>query len=193
MEARTERLAAEAGPFASETVKNDFYTLTQPRFSFFSAAGYLAFHKRSCPKLKGLSGITGFARYKDAVRAGHTPCKLCKPTQKLDISCPIPITNQRRNGESVRDLQALCQTQGYPWEREESFFCFSTPVGKWKVDLSSAPYIVYHINLVRTPGNYYCYHRQPRLFLSLADTFAYIKSHDQSLMDRFGHLRAEGE
>lgn len=193
VEARTERLAAADGPFASETERNDFYTLTQPRLAFFCAAGYQAFHKRNCPKLGGLRGITGFARYKDAVRAGHTPCKLCKPTQKLDISCSIPITNQRRAGESASSLQSLCQGQGYPWELAEPYFCFSTPVGMWKIDLSSAPYVVYHINLIRTPGNDHCYHRQPRLFLSLADTFAYIKTHDQKLMDRSGHQRAEGE
>lgn len=166
--------------------REDFYTLTQPRFAFFRAAWFQTFHKRSCQKLHGLNHITGFSCYKDAVRGGYTPCKFCKPTAKLDIDCAIPITNQKRTGESSHDLEVLCHDQGYPYEQDGQFFCFSTPAGKWKIDLSSTPYIVYHINLTRTPGNDWNYHRQPRLFLSLLDAFDYILRHDKKLYDPHG-------
>ncbi len=181
-EARTERFAAAKDSFASETEKNDFYTLTQPRFAFFCGAGYQTFHKRSCQKLRGLSSITGFSRYQDAIRSGHTPCKVCKPTAKLDIACSIPITNRRRAGEAISDLEALCGEQGYTYQIADQCFCFATAVGKWKIDFSTTPYIVYHINLVRDPDGEQLYHRQPRLFLSLLDAFAYIQRHDRQLM-----------
>jgi len=180
-EARRERYLSKKETFASQSEKDDFFTLTQPRFAFFRAAGYQAFHRRNCPKLHGLSGISGFARYADAIRAGHTPCKVCKPTAKLDIECSIPITNQKRKGESVNILASLCEEHGYAYESADHFFCLSTPTGKWKIDVHSAPYIVYHINLVRTPNNEHDYHRQPRLFLSLLDTFSYIHHHDKDL------------
>lgn len=183
-EARTERFTATKDNFKSETEKNDFYTLTQPRFAFFCSAGYQTFHRRNCQKLHGLSNITGFSRYKDAIRSGHTPCKFCKPTAKLDIECSIPITNKRRKGESISDLETLCTEQGYTYEIADQYFCFTTAMGKWKIDFSSNPYIVYHINRVRTPNNEHDYHRQPRLFLSLLDTFEYIQRHDRKLMDR---------
>ena len=182
VQARGERLAGERERFASETEKRDFYTLTQPRFAFFAAAGYQNFHRRNCRKLQGMHNITGFSRSKDALRTGHTPCTLCKPTAKLDIACPIPITNQKRKGESVDDLRGLCQEQGYPIHIKRPFFCFSTPVGRWKIDTSTSPYVIYHINLVRTPDNENYYHRQPRLFLSLLDAFLYIHRHDKNLM-----------
>ena len=46
--------------------------------------------------------------------------------------------------------------------------------------LNAKPVDVYHINLVRTPGNEQ-YHRQERLFLSLQDSLSYIISHERSL------------
>lgn len=38
-----------------------------------------------------------------------------------------------------------------------------------------------HISLFSTPGGTQHYHVQPRLFLSLRDTFAYIIKHDRQL------------
>lgn len=182
-EARSERLAT-SNHFQSVTEKNDFYTLTQPRFAFFSGSGYQSFHQRNCPKLRELTDITGYSHYKDAVRTGHSPCKLCKPTAKLDIAFPIPITNQKREGESTKLLEQLCAEHGYPCETTDEYFCFSTPVGHWKIDFLSSPYIAYHINRIQTPDNKHYYHRQPRLFLSLQDTFEYIQRHDQALLTR---------
>jgi len=183
-EARTERLGAQTSTFQSSAEKDDFYTLTQPRFAFFCGAGYQTFHKRNCQKLHGLTNITGFSKYKDAIRFGHTPCKLCKPTSKLDIEYSIPITNKKRKGETIKDLESLCAEQGYSFEISDQYFCFVTSVGRWKIDCSSSPYIVYHINRARTPNNEYNYHRQPRLFLSLLDTFDYIQRHDKKLQER---------
>lgn len=184
VEARGERLATNITDFKTATEKNDFFTLTQPRFAFFHAAGYQSFHQRNCKKLQGLTNITGFARYRDAVRGGHTPCKYCKPTAKQDIKCAISITNKKRKGETINELQARCVEHGFPCELQQQFFYFSTPVGKWKIDVSAHPYIVYHINRVKAPHNEYDYHRQPRLFLSLADTFEYIRRHDKHLLDK---------
>lgn len=121
--------------------------------------------------------------YKDAIRSGHTPCKFCKPTPKLDIEYSIPITNKKRKGETIKDLESLCAEQGYSYESADQYFCFVTPVGRWKIDCSSSPYIVYHINRARTPNNEHDYHRQPRLFLSLLDTFEYIQRHDKKLQE----------
>lgn len=186
VEARGERLAGENTEFNTQTERDDFFTLTQPKYAFFSAAGYMAFHRRNCGKLQGLTNITGFARYKDAVRAGHTPCKYCKPTAKDDIQCSIPITNKKRKDESINDLRQLCAEKGYAYEMRDQYFYFVTPVGRWKIDVSAHPYIVYHINRVMAPHNEHDYHKQPRLFLSLADTFWYIQRHDKDLMSRVG-------
>ncbi len=182
--ARGERLTVNPTDFKTETEKNDFFTLTQPRFAFFSAAGYQSFHQRNCKRLQGLTNISGFSRYRSAVRAGYTPCKYCKPTEKQDIKCAISITNTKRKGETIKDLQVRCEEHGFPCELQDQFFYFSTPVGKWKINVSAQPYTVYHINRVKAPHNEYDYHRQPRLFLSLADTFYYIQRHDQHLLDK---------
>jgi len=184
LQARGERFSTSKNCFKSDAERKDFYTLTHTGFAFFSAAGYQTFHRRNCRKLHGLSGITGFSRYKDALHTGRTPCKICKPTAKHDIQYPVPITSKKRRDESPSDIAALCSSHGYPYEIENQFFCFTTPVGKWKINISSSPYVVYHINLIRTPDNDRIYHRQPRLFLSLADTFSYIHHHDKQLQDR---------
>lgn len=181
--AQNERYAREHDAFESKTERDDFYTLTQPRFAFWAAAGYANFHTRDCRKLQGLTNLKGFSRYKDAVRSGHTPCKCCKPTAKMDIVCSLPITSRKRSDESIKDLQALCQEYHYPSSFENGEFSFSTPVGKWKIDTTSRPYIIYHINLIRTPYTSF-YHRQPRMFLSMLDCMAYVRRHDTELHER---------
>lgn len=164
----------------TETEKNDAYTLTQPRFAFWVGQGYQTFHLRSCPKLKEVSNLRGFGTYKDAVRAGFTPCRKCKPTAKHDVVYSIPIKSHIRENEKIEDLETLCIDAGYSYHRESAFFCLETPVGKWKIDVSTAPIKLYHINLVKTPGARR-YHEQPRLFLSFIDAFDYIKRHDDGL------------
>lgn len=190
IQARDERFARANKEFKSQTEKDDFYTLTQTRFAFWAAAGYATFHRRECRKLKGLSNLRGFSRYKDAIRSGHTPCKYCKPNAKQDIVCPIPINNRKRADECVGDLETLCNEHGYPFQFENGMFLFSTPVGKWKINTMQKPYTVEHINLVTRPGNEFYYHRQPRLFLSLLDTFEYIHRHDKDLAAKTSGLIA---
>ena len=161
----------------------DLLTLTQPGYAFWAAAGYQTFHRRDCRKLKGLSNLKGFSRFQDASRAGYTPCKLCKPTKKQDMIYSIPITSQKRQDESVQDLVALCEENQFTYSREAGYFTIRTPLGRWRIHLKCNPIAVDHINLTTTPDNPLLYHRQPRLFLSLADTFAYIKRHDRKLLE----------
>lgn len=61
-----------------------------------------------------------------------------------------------------------------------------TMVGRWKIDASTRPVRLAHINLVREPENTEDYHVQPRLFLSLRDTFDYILRHDYALIKEAG-------
>lgn len=188
--AREERFSRKNTDFKSDTERDDFYTLTQTRYAFWAGAGYATFHRRECRKLQGLSNIRGFSRYKEAIRSGYTPCKCCKPNPKQDIVCPVPMNSRKRDDESVLDLEALCKEHDYPYLNEGDFFIFSTPVGKWKVRVGLKPYVVDHINLVSTPGNEFNYHRQPRLFLSLLDTFDYIFHHDTELETRLNNRKS---
>lgn len=181
IQAKNERFSKNRDDFSSSIEKNDFYTLTQPRFGFFASTGYSTFHLRNCQKLKGRSHVKGFATYKDAIRSGYQPCKYCKPSNKNDITCSVPITSRYRTGESTANLESLCAQFGYDFSCENSVFCLNTPAGKWKVDTSISPYVIQHINLAMTPDETE-YHRQPRLFLSLSDVFWYIHRHDAKLM-----------
>ena len=175
----------DSAPLDSMTVQEraDLYTLTQPRYAFWAAAGYQTFHLRSCRKMKGLSNLKGFSRFRDAVRAGYTPCKLCKPTKKQDVVYSFPITSRKRNGESIQDLAELCEASQFTYSVEGPYFILRTPLGRWRIHLDSSPIALDHINLTTTPDHPNCYHRQPRLFLSLTDTFDYIKRHDMERLD----------
>lgn len=160
--------------------KEDIYTLTQPRFAFWSACGYQSFHLRSCCKLNGLSNLRGFGTYQDALRAGCTPCRKCRPTPKQNITLSVPITSRVRSDETPEELEAMCSEAGYANHREGAVLCLETPVGKWRIDLSALPVKLEHINLLQTP-NGTKYHEQPKIFLSLIDAFQYIKRHDDTL------------
>lgn len=167
----------------TETEKADIYTLTQPRFAFWVGQGYRNFHTYHCHKLKGLSNLRGFSTYKEAVNAGFTPCKHCKPTKKDDATISIPITNCVRKDEKIDDIIPLCEEAGFTWYKKDEFFYIETSVGKWKIIINSSPVKLEHINLVKTPNEYY-YHEQPRKFLSYADVVEYIKRHDGKLMKK---------
>ena len=192
-QAREDRRAGLSAEGLTEGERDDIFTLTATRYGFWAAAGYRNFHLRGCPKLRDLANIRGFSRYKDAVRAGLTPCKLCRPTPKNDVVYSIPIKSQRRRDESVEDLVALCRQHGYTYEWKKSSFTLWTPVGRWRIDLTSMPIVLDHINLTRVPDNENLYHRQPRLFLSLLDAFQYIQRHDQTLQARRMSPQTEGE
>lgn len=165
----------------TETEINDIYTLTQPGFAFWVGKGYRNFHLHSCGKLQWISNLKGFGTYSDAVRAGYTPCRHCKPTSKHDVKYSIPITSRKRTDDTIEKLEARCREAGYPYCNAGEYFFLETGVGKWKILLKSSPVKLMHINLVRTPNGKH-YHEQPRLFLSLADTFSYIKRHDEELL-----------
>ena len=164
----------------TEQERNDVFTLTQPRFAFWSGQGYRTFHLRTCPKLRELSNLRGFATYKEAVSTGYTPCRKCKPTTKHDVKVSIPITNQVRPDEKIEDLETLCREAGYSHHRDGPYLYLETPVGKWRIHVSESPVKLDHINLVKTP-KINQYHEQPRIFLSFLDAFQYIKRHDKKL------------
>lgn len=163
--------------------RQDEHTLTQTGYAFWAAVGYQTFHLRNCTRLDHISGLRGYARYHDAIRAGLTPCKLCKPTSKHDIRVSVPIYHKERQGESAETLDRLCDAQGYRHRFEAPDYYIETAVGKWRLDTRTHPVDVYHINLVTSPDAV-LYHKQHRLFLSLADTFEYIRRHDSSLMEK---------
>lgn len=164
----------------SETQRKDIITMTQPGYGFLSGYGYKNFHLHSCPKLKELSNLHGYRTYQEALNSGHTPCKICKPTAKHDVLLSVPVSDRQRDSESVSEIESMCKDSGFACEYDEDFFYLETLVGKWKVDLNSYPVRLYHINLMVDAGTEE-YHEQPRVFLSLTDTFLYIKRHDESL------------
>lgn len=164
-----------------EQQTKDIYTLTQPGLAFFAGRGYGTFHTSECSKLKGLTDIHGFSRYAHAMKAGLTPCRLCRPTAKQDIVLSIPITSRRRVDDSSRILEQKCTEAGYPHSYDTEYFYLETPVGKWKVNTEAFPIRLKHINIAMSPLETK-YHEQPRLFLSFADVFSYIRRHDEELM-----------
>lgn len=179
-QAQKERRRAEFSQMSEQELQ-DHLTLTKPGNVFWAAVGHQTFHRRDCPKLNGLSDLKGFSKFKAAVRAGHTPCRVCKPDKKMDAEYSIPITSRRRKGESPRDLVNLCKANNYIYIRADNYFIIKTPVGRWRVHLNTRPVVLDHVNLTMTRDDPALFHRQPRLFLSLADTFAYIKRHDTNL------------
>lgn len=154
----------------------DLYTLTQTGFAFWAARGYKNFHLRNCPKLNGLNDLKGFGKYDRALKAGYTPCKQCKPTKKHNVEFSIPLNSRKVKDETVEKLEVMCVQNGYSYRVDESFFYLETPKGKWKIHIHAKPIRLEHINLLYSSRTY---HRQPKLFFSLTDTFNYIKKHDK--------------
>ena len=182
--AKQEREAAFKRGSLSDTEKSNIMALSQPGLAFWASKGYRTFHRRNCPQITGLNQLVGFPRYQDAVRAGYCPCRHCKPNPKQDVVYSIPITNKKRDGESVETLVQLCTEHCLPFRHDGRYFEMQTMVGKWKIDMEMRPVRLEHINLVSQPENTKKYHVQPRLFLSLQDTFDYIMRHDNALMKR---------
>ena len=182
--AKQEREAAFKRGSLSDAEKSNIMALPQPGLAFWASRGYRTFHRRNCPQITGLSQLVGFPRYQDAVRAGYCPCRHCKPSPKQDVVYSIPITNKKRAGESVETLVQLCTEHCLPFHHDNRYFEMQTMVGKWKIDMDMRPVRLEHINLVSQQENTKKYHVQPRLFLSLKDTFDYIMRHDNALMKR---------
>lgn len=182
--AKQEREAAFKRGSLSDAEKSNIMALSQPGLAFWASMGYRTFHRRNCPQITGLNQLVGFPRYQDAVRAGYCPCRHCKPSPKQDVVYSIPITNKKRAGESVETLVQLCTEHCLPFHHDNRYFEMQTMVGKWKIDMDMRPVRLEHINLVSQAENTKKYHVQPRLFLSLKDTFDYIMRHDNTLMKR---------
>lgn len=180
LEERYRRLNDET---LTQIEKNDIYTLTQPRFAFWVGKGYQTFHLRNCVKMNDISNLKGFGTYSEAIHAGFTPCRICKPTAKHDVKVSIPINNRVREDEKIEDIETMCNDAGYTYYRESNYLYLETSVGKWRIKINTSPVKLEHINLVKTPG---CktYHEQPRIFLSFIDTFDYIKRHDDNLAEQ---------
>ena len=191
--ARNERAALEqSGQPKSYTELRDEHTLTQTRYAFWSAKGYQTFHTRNCGKLQNMNELRGFAKYNDAVRAGLTPCKLCKPSAKADINISVPIYQNMRKGESRHTLDRLCKAAKFKHHFESPNYYIETPVGKWRININTCPVDVHHANLVKEPHTQ-AFHKQSRLFLSLTDTFEYIRRHDTDLIKEQSKIREVSE
>lgn len=182
--AKEERKALTRKPNLTEAEYSRGMALSQPGLAFWAERGCRNFHTRHCAKLNSLTELKGFPRYQDAVRAGYTPCRRCHPTAKQNADFSIPITNRERVGESAATLARLCRKHGLPHRYDEQCFELETAAGKWRVELTRRPVHLEHINLLI--GQAKDYHVQPRLFLSLQDTFDYILRHDRSLLAQQG-------
>lgn len=165
----------------SERERNNIITLTQPGFAFRAGQGCRNFHRFGCPKLMSdATMIQGFSTFNEAVAAGHTPCRKCKPSAKRDVKLSIPITSRTRGSEKIKDEEDMCRRYGFSCHIEGEFLCVETPVGKWRIKTRYLPIRLEHINLVRDPHGTE-YHVRQRLFLSVGDAVKYIKRHDASL------------
>lgn len=181
--AKEERETAFKRGDLTEAERNTVMALSQPGLAFWASKGYSTFHTRNCSKITGLNQLRGFARYQDAVRAGYSPCRHCRPSPKQDVKFSIPITNKERHGETTDTLIQLCTQHCLPFEYDMRYFTLQTMAGKWRIDMSLRPVRLEHINLVTERGSTKKFHTQPRLFLSLKDTFDYIMRHDSKLIE----------
>jgi len=175
-QAQEQRRAFAQDTSLSAEKRGDLMTLSQPGFAFFAAKGYDSFHLRHCKKLSGLKNIEGFSMCYEANRAGYRPCKCCKPSNKHDIVVSLPIYSTERFNESVDELKKLCKNSPIKYWEDSGLCYMKTAVGIWRVNTNHTPYRLEHINLIKTPHNHTEFHRQPRLFLSLADVIRYIKN-----------------
>ena len=113
----------------------------------------------------------------------NTVMALSRPSPKQDVKFSIPITNKERHGETTDTLIQLCTQHCLPFEYDMRYFTLQTMAGKWRIDMSLRPVRLEHINLVTERGSTKKFHTQPRLFLSLKDTFDYIMRHDSKLIE----------
>ena len=177
MEASKGRLA-----IVDDDVTDDVMTRSCSSYNFWAARGYRTFHLGDCPKLSGLTNLEGFSQFSQARAKGLTPCRFCRPSIKNDLRISVPSGGRIRPGETTAILDHLCDEYGYDHHMDGALYFIETPVGKWKLDTSGCPVDLWHINLTnqRSPD----YHKQPRLLLSLSDTFWYIYRHDRQLLER---------
>lgn len=168
----------------TEQQRTDSITLTATRFAFWAAPGYQTFHTRNCIKLNGMKNIRGFARYGDAVHAGFSPCRHCRPSAKQDAILSIPIYNQARAGEKIEDIISLCEAKGYACSLDKNELLIETQAGRWLVDIRKRPIFIEHQHTDGSIKGKSKIHWQPRMFLSLQDVVAYITKHDAKLVSK---------
>lgn len=163
------------------TDSHDAFILSASGFAFWAAEGYQTFHLHGCPKLNGLTKLRGFSRFSDACKYGLTPCKACKPTEKNDIIASVPLNQRVRKDETVQQIDAFCEKQGWKHDSRPDAYYIETTAAKWKLFIRSWPLVVHHM-----PKGSSDYHKQHRTFLSMTDTVEYIRRHDEK-------TAAEGE
>ena len=166
----------------TEQQRTDSLTLTATRFAFWAVQGYSTFHLRHCIKLNGMENIRGFARYGDAIRAGFSPCRHCKPSAKQDAVVSIPIYNQKRSDERIEEIISLCEAKGYTCSLNGHELLIETQAGRWQVDIQKRPIFIEHQHTDGSVKGESSIHWQPRMFLSLRDVVTYITKHDEKLV-----------
>lgn len=153
--------------------RNDMFTLTSPNYAFWAAHGYGTFHLRTCRKLNGLKNFKGFATFQQAVHAGYTPCRECKPSAKYNLDISMPINTKERADEKPEDILALCTRLGLAHRYDGGILTIYTAMAEWEIDTSAQPIVIYHM-----PQGSNDFHRQHKMFLSVSDAITYIAGHD---------------
>lgn len=98
---------------------------------------------------------------------------------KIDLIVTKSVSRFARTDTLIQ----LCTQHCLPFEYDMRYFTLQTIAGKWRIDMSLRPVRLEHINLVTERGSTKKFHTQPRLFLSLKDTFDYIMRHDSKLIE----------
>ena len=171
-QASTERKAAAKDTMSAEKRK-DMLTLTTTNFAFWAAHGYGNFHMRNCRKLNGLTNLKGFETFQQAVRAGYSPCRECRPSKNDNMDISMPIYTKQRKNESLEEILALCTHIGVDYNYSEPILHIKTPSSEWKINIMRHPVIVDH-----KPSGSNVFHQQHRMFMSVIDTVWYIARHD---------------
>ncbi len=178
-----ERKRLLANGFLSQQQKDDIFTLTQPQYAFWLASGYRNFHKRECPKLRGMMELKGFSTIGDALNGGNSPCKVCKPSKKDNIKIYIPLETQKREGENSDSLLALCKEKNLTASYSEPYLTFENEVSRWKMDLRRVPVILEHTPLSGKNAGKESHPLDER-FLSFADAITFAETYDKNMSEQ---------
>ncbi len=177
-----ERKRLLANMALSPQQKEDILTLTSPQFGFWVASGYRNFHKRECPKLRGMMELKGFSTVGDAINGGNSPCKVCKPAKKDNVKVFIPLSSQKREGETPESILKLCTDLGLSATYDNPFLLIENPVSHWRVDLRRLPVIVERIDMVAKVLKME-YKEMDERFLSFEDAVNFISDFDKNLQE----------
>lgn len=180
-QAMVDRTALENKPFLSMDRKDDLYTLSSSRFSFFASRGYKTFHLRNCRKIPNLQNLEGFSTFETACKSGYRPCRCCKPSDKHNVVMSLPIYTTERSDESLNDLESFCKSNDFIYAKDHGYVYVETHSGIWRINVSRSPYNLEHFNIVKEKKSRLAFHQQQRLFLSMIDALYYIKRHDEVL------------